>query len=253
MRKYVKRVRRPRRRINRRRGRSGVPRGPGGKRLGGFTILRHTTTPFYLTNSSTQGVPIISDPPAGTPMFNLGAPTVHPVFTNLYSVPFATSFSLDQIDGYNELTALGDLYRINKVWIRAKWNTSAIGGADSGSGYATAMPTLYWIEDYDDANVQSVPSIRQKMGLHNKALSSTRYVQLAVRPKPAVSAFNTSTSTTSAYVVPKGSSWVNSTYPSVAHYGLKGYIDNMDLLTVNSVTSCLTLEVLFSVSLKNLQ
>ena len=243
MRKYA---RKPRRRVRRvRRARRVGPRS-----LGGFTILRKSP-PTYLTNTATAGIPNISVN-AGTQQFYIGTPEPHPVLTNVYSVPFSCEFSVDQLVSNSELLTIADQYRINKVWIKCIWNTQAIGGPVGTGGYASVTPQLLWIQDYDDSSVNTTLQLRQKMGLRLKSLSPNRFTTITVSPKVAKQAYDGLT-TTSAYVVDKGKQWVNSSYGSVPHYGIKGFVQNLDLNTLNAVTSCLTFEVMMSVSLRHLQ
>lgn len=228
-------ARRPRRRVRR-------------NPEGGFKLTRRVPC-AYLCNSGVTGIPSWTGPAA---LLNTGTPVAHPVYPNIYTVPFSMAFSLDMLSQYTELINIADRYKINSVSVKVLYSANSImGGPSGGSGFSSIQPTISWLPDYDDATPPTTTLLDAKMGLKTKALGNGKFVSIRVRPKVAQPVYDGLITT--AYTVPTKQLWVNSVATGVPHYGIKGYISNWDMLANTNVTSAFTFDVTFNVSLKDLQ
>jgi len=237
------RLRRPRLR------RARLRRVPRGLSTGGFTISRRIPT-CYITNSNEVGIPIAVQPPAGVNLLQVGAPVVNPVFGGVYTVPFALQFTLDQLAGYTDISQIADKYKIVKANVRVMYNATAVQGSNVAAQYPSFAPSVTWVPDHDDFAVPTPIQLQQRMGLRTKALTRG-YANINVSPRCASVAFNAGI--VPAYSVPSKPQWVNSTYTSVPHYGLKGYIENMSLQANSGATSAVTFIVTLTVKARELQ
>lgn len=129
-------------------------------------------------------------------------------------------FSLNQLPGHSELTALYDQYKINMVKLEV---IPQFDNANVGSSTSTNVITQnYSVIDYDDITVPTtMDTLMQYQNL--KRTPSTRIITRVVRPKFASELFNTSIAT--AYRPSSG--FVDCNYDTVEHYGCKfGFSSN---------------------------
>lgn len=172
-------------------------------------------------------------------LINLGTPVIAPVGGG-YIVPFALQFSLGQVIDSTELTALFDQYRIRAVDVRVRYlsNTSTVSGT-------SFLPAILWGPEYDD-NLPSV-GIRPRADtiMHSFASDSVE-ARLCIRPRPAPVVLD---APLPGYMVPDRPQWIDSAYPNVAHYGIKGEIQNM-VLPADAESSTFSFEVIFDIECK---
>ena len=223
-------------------------RGPRVLGSGGFTIRRKVPD-IWLANSNTLGVPVQGGG-GGASALVVGTPVVNPIFGGVYSLPFTFTFTLDNLVGYTDITNICDKYKITNVVIKAMYNATAVQGSNVSAQYPSFMPAIKFITDHDDANAPTVSELNQKMGLKSKTLANGRMVKMRVSPRAAVALYQP---TTTPYAVPSKALYVNSSYPLVPHYGIKGYLENFVLQSNTLATSCITFELEYTVHCKDLQ
>lgn len=213
---------------------------------GGFTVTRQCT-PIFISNSSVVGTPQQS-PAAGSCALTLGTPVSNPLISGHYDVPFAMDFNLSQINNFSDFTNIADRYKITKVDVKILYNANAIAGSAALGSYPSMLPVIHWINDQDDNGVQTALSLREKMGLKSRTCGDGKFVKFSVVPKPAaVVAPGT------AFAVPTKPMWINSSYTTVPHYGIKGYFQNWSLQVASTAVSCFTFELKYHVTLRDLQ
>lgn len=238
-----RRPRRYRKKAPARRMRRRVPRALN---QGGFSVTRQCT-PIFISNSSVAGVTQQS-PASGTCALTLGTPVTNPLISGHYDVPFTMDFNLSQINGFTDFTNIADRYKITKVDVKILYNANAVAGSAALGTFPSMLPIINWIPDHDDNGVQTAIQLREKMGLRSRTCGDGKFVKFSVRPVPAnVLAPGT------AYAVPTKSQWVNSSYTTVPHYGIKGYFQNWSLQTASSAVSCFTFELKYHIALRDLQ
>ena len=236
-----------RKRVARRR----VPRAPRLGQQGGFTVVRRLPT-AYISNSSIAGVAQVSNPASasGTNMIVLGSTVSHPVFGATFSLPFAAGFTLDMLAQYTDLTNIADQYKISNVELRFQYNASDIAGQPIGASAPATIPILKYVVDYDDAALETVTALQAKMGLKTKPLTDGKFHSVRLSPRVAAAVYGTSLA--NAYAIPKPQ-WLDAQTSNTPHYGLKGYIENLPLSSTGLLTTCITVEVVYTVQLKGLQ
>lgn len=204
-------VRRFRRRNNKKTKRTRKPRAKRSA-TGQFKINRMMTA-FGITKGITAGL-ITS---GNTSVLNFGTPVLSVNgITSFYDVPFSLQFSLDQLQGYTDITNISDRYKLLSASI-------TIHGGNTAAAVGSNMPWIEYIVDHDDASVPTIASIREKMGVRNKGFNQQGILRLSVPSlRVAQSVYNTSL--TSGYAVPGKATFINSLYPAVPHYGMKGVL-----------------------------
>lgn len=217
---------------------------------GGFVVSRKTSD-IWLSNSNTAGTPLVRDKEGNvSTILILGTPEANPVFGNTYSIPFVFTFKLSDLAEYSDITSICDKYKITNVKIKAMYNATATQGSSSSASFPSFMPLIKYVTDEDDENPQNVESLNAKMNLKAKTLSEGRLVKMSCRPKVAPAVYN---GISAAYSVPAKSQWINSGYPTVPHYAIKGYLQNFSLQSNTQATSCVTFQLEYTVKVKDLQ
>jgi len=221
-----------------------VPRAP---RNGGFTITRQST-PIYVSNSTVVGN-LQQSPATGACELAFGAAVSNPLISGHYDVPFAMDFNLSRINGFTDITNIADRYKITKVDVKILYNANAISGSPALGNFPSMLPIVNYINDADDATVPANGQVlREKMGLRSRTTGNGRYIKFSVRPKPALTV-----QPNTAYAVPTKAQWINCSYTTVPHYGIKGYIQNWSLQTATTAVSCFTFELTYHVQVRDLQ
>ena len=219
--------------------------------MGGTVLTRRVPT-CYIANSSVFGAVQIANPSGGTAMIQTGGIITNPFFGNNYTVPFSLQFTLDQLAQYTDITGFCDRYKITNVTVKFQYNTDSVQGFPTATqGTPNIVPSLCWIVDSDDFALQTPTELNAKMGLKRKALNNGAFHSIKLRPKVAPAIFQSGIAT--AYSVPSKSVYLNSAYPSVPHYGVKGYIDNFYLGGSGGAASCITVDVTMTVALRDFQ
>jgi len=238
----------PRRRLGRRPAVKRKPTRPRGN--GGFLISRRSP-PIYVTNSSLAGVPDNTNPI----ILTLGTPELLPITigTDNYQLPFAMSFNLKQLAQYTDIVNICDRYKIVSAMVKISYNANSTTGTGAGAINASPqfMPIVNYIVDKDDDGVQTSNQLLARTGLKSKVFrNGNDFVKIKCAPVPAPIVYD---GVASAYSVPATAQWINSGYPDVPHYGVKGYIQNFCLLSATQVVSALTFDVTLVVHAKDLQ
>jgi len=174
--------------------------------------------------------------------------TAENVYGDVYNLPFTMTFRLSDLIASSDITQLADQYKLNWVKVSINYNSN---NADSNS--PASIPGMYWIEDQDDATVQNVSSLRQKMGLRYTFWGSNRtHLAAVVQPKPVALLYQDSGT---GYQIPLRRTWINSASPSVPHFGIKGYFSNLYLPSNVGKTAftAMTFDVTYSISAKDFQ
>lgn len=132
---------------------------------------------------------------------------------------FSTTFALDQVRNYGEFTSLFDHYKINKVQLKFFLKTDPGASAAASAMY----PRLWWCIDHDDNSLENIDSLRERGNSRNAALLPSRPIVINIKPSTLNMLYNGVASTAYAPVYNR---WLDATYPSMPHYGLKYAIDD---------------------------
>lgn len=185
----------------------------------GYVKIIRRSPEMFITNSGVANTPVVVDTTGSC--LQLGAPVANQWGT--YDLPFSLQFMLSQLLNNGDITNLADKYRIKSAYVRIFFNSS-----NSSTGSLYSMPQLYHITDHDDSSPATPAQIRERMGVkYTTFKNASSYIGIRCNPVPAATLFNSAVS--SGYEVPKVSPWINTAYPSVPHYGIKGILTNVNL------------------------
>lgn len=220
--------------------------------LGGFYISRRMNS-IYLTNDLAGGAMNNSNALVVT----LGPPEqVLPASVDTFNVPFAFNFSLKQLLQFTDITAICDRYKIVGATVKFSYNAntawgSAAGATGGGLQQANFMPIVNYVQDYDDDGVQTVQQLLARQGLKQRVFKNgNSQVVIKVAPRPAAQIYD---GATAAFAIPNRPQWINTGYPDVPHYGIKGYLQNVGLASIANYYTCFTVDVTLKIACKDLQ
>lgn len=151
----------------------------------------------------------------------------------------AAAFNIGWTNGYGELVALYDSYKITNVKITLLPNLQANGwgpdplGGGGNSGVSPPVPQIRWYFDRDDATVPTAVTLEefnQRPGVRRFIMGHAKKYVFNVRPKPNTALDNGAGAAT--LVGLNRSQWINFSNTSVPHYGLKFVL--MDLPQLNT-------------------
>nr|UZT54551.1 MAG: capsid protein [clictolig virus 1] len=208
-----------------------------GKRKAGNLSCSRNTLPLYLGPPASGGTVGTLQTAGATANWSLGSGLTAPsggMVPGLYDVPFSKYYTLSDVINQTDFTFLFDHYQIKKVKHIFRISAYAVSGA-VGAGVATqadnllTMPTVYWIQDQDDASVTNASDIRERMGHRSKQLTPERPVTITVYPRMDTAVYNAGTLALSAAAIGGSRTWLDCANPQIQHNGLRGFIGNMDL------------------------
>lgn len=152
-------------------------------------------------------------------------------------------FSLDQVPGASDFTALFDQYMISgvKVDFRLILDPSA-----QAFGSAT-YPNLYVRRDYDNTASETIQEIAQDNRSKRFVLLPNRARSIYLKPALQAEYFNTSTALTDKS--PVWNKWFDCSNTTMKHLGLKWAIDTMGILLTPGIT--MTVEFTYYLKMKN--
>lgn len=219
----------------------------------GSISMKRVAQSVVIRNTAVAGTPAVSGY-AGAAVVNnliqLGTPEADTNYSHaIYNVPFSCQFSLNQLVQYTDLTGLADRYCIKGVAIKAKYNANTVD-ATAGTTLLGNVPVMKWVVDNDDAAPQSVSSLQQKMGLKSIVMANGKFAKTYVRPH--AQAYLIGGAAAGGNVLTRRA-WINSAQVDIPHYGLKGYIEGLNLQAITQLDSVLQFEFVFYVGLKDLQ
>lgn len=176
--------------------------------------------------------------------FAVGTPVAVAGLTNIYDVPFSFQARLDELEAYTEITALFDQYKITSL--KAKVQSTLTTGTQN----ATVVPYIEYVTDHDDSIPPTITQMRQKMGSKVKFFNSAHpYVTMFCRPRAQV---QLNDGLVSAFSPAQRATWINSSNPTQAHFGIKGIIRNV-AISATAGTSPFIIDVELGVALKDIQ
>jgi len=210
-----------------------------------LNIVRKTNT-CYLANTVTAGIPI-AVPGAGMNANWLQLGTAVATNGSNYDIPFSMEFRLSDIVGYADITNLCDDYKINNVKVTIYYNSN-VAGVDSPA----SIPSIFYVNDNDSSEVTTVSTFRQRMGIRYKQFTANKpRISMKVAPKVAPIIYDGLT--TNGYSIPLTTTWLNTAFPTVPHYSLRGYFSNVYCPSILDKTqsTLFTFDITYSVTGKD--
>lgn len=164
--------------------------------------------------------------------------------TACYQFGWSHDFRLVNAVGSTEFTSLFDKYKITgiKYKIMYQCNDAQVAGSQ-------VLPIIHYAVDTDDTSTPaSLTAVQERSNVKTKVLGNTQTISFFLRPKVASSLYQSSIST--GYAVTKAP-YINSTYSSVPHYGVKVWMNNVYMVTANN--TAITIEPTYYLALKDVQ
>lgn len=183
----------------------------------------------------------------------VGTPYQTPAFvgSTYYNVPFTADFQLNDLINFGDLTQIADKYKIKWVKIKAYCtsNTASAGGT-------AQLPSMLYCMDDDDvsmpaSNTTGLQTIREKMDSKLKQWQQNRPITFFLRPK-ILSAINGPVGTPVSSAV-LSSRFLDCNHPDIPHYGMKGYLQDVNLASTASVYTQFKFDIIYGVTLKGIQ
>lgn len=163
---------------------------------------------------------------------------------NLTTNPSGTlQFSLDQVPGSSDFTALFDQYKITGVKVDFRL---ILDPAAAAAGSAT-YPNLYVRRDFDNTANETVAEIAQDNKSKRFILHPNKVCSIFVKPALQAEYFNTSSGLTDKS--PVWNRWFDCSNPNMQMLGVKWAIDTMGILLTQGNT--MTIEYTYYLEMKN--
>lgn len=184
----------------------------------------------------------------------VGTPYQTPAFvgSSYYNVPFSIDTNLGDLLNSAELTAIADKYKIRWVKVRvfATSNTASAGGTSQ-------LPSLLWSVDEDDSAVPAssttgLNTIREKMNSKYRQFKQNGgSISIFYRPKITNTIAGAGGAATAAGVIP--APFIDTASPTIPHYGMKGYLQDVNLAATPGVYTQFKFDISMGVTLKDIQ
>jgi hypothetical protein len=123
----------------------------------------------------------------------------------------------------SEFAAIFDQYRIKRVTVRMDWDLDSF----SYTNLAQVAPLLFVVADYDSSVDAAVNDLMQYPGLINHSFMQNGYSPLIVELSPRPLMDVASTGVLTAYAPSKVTPFIDTSYMTVPHYGIKVSCVNM--------------------------
>lgn len=214
----------------------------------GVIHLTRKTEEQNVYNTAVAGVAAASGS-----VVTIGAPYQTPPFagSTYYNIPFSMDCALSDLVNSTELTAIADKYKINYIKLRlfCTSNTASSGGTSQ-------LPSVLWSTDQDDAGIPAsskggLDSIREKMGVKVRQFKQNGGpLNIFIRPKVSSGVFGGATVQGAGVIK---APFLDCALPSIPHYGLKGYLQDVNLAATPSVYTQFKFDVTIGVTLRDIQ
>jgi hypothetical protein len=135
--------------------------------------------------------------------------------------PLSFSFALSDILKASEFTTLFDKYHLDKavVFIQMINNPNAYYKPNEiASNPNNFYPKMWYIRDHDDSSTTTIAALKERVSVKCVVMQPDKVVKICVKPEVAMQVYKTLTTTGYA---PKYGQFIDMTYNTVPHYGLK--------------------------------
>lgn len=184
----------------------------------------------------------------------IGTPYQTPAFvgSTYYNIPFSIDTTLSDLINSTDLTQIADKYKIKwvKVKVFATSNTASAGGTSQ-------LPSLLWSVDEDDAAIPAsstagLNSIREKMASKYRQFKQNgSAISIFYKPRITNTVGGAAGVATPAGVMT--APWLDCNNPDIPHYGVKGYLQDVNLASTASVYTQFKFDISMGVTLKDIQ
>jgi len=134
-------------------------------------------------------------------------------------------FTLDSLPNVAEFNNLFDQYRIKKIEITLKLINvpeNSGGPLTNNANYGNFYPTIWWVNDKDDAAPYTLAQIKEVQGVKHRVLFPNRELKMSVTPTMLTQMYRTAVTTGYS---PKRASYCDIAQMDTAHYANKFVVD----------------------------
>lgn len=205
-------------------------------------LIKRLGEQITLTNSGVGGLPALNQDGVGS--FVQGS-VVGGSLPGTFQFPLTAQFKLSSAIDHLDLTDLFDRYKITGVKLKILFqnNTSSVTGQ-------SALPVMYSAVDFDDNTPPTAyQQVLTKSYCKTRILNGNRTFSMFVRPRMLKELGSSSAGF--AGNSSERSTWIDSTYPDVPHYGIKFWIDNW--YSANDSNMILRIQPEYYLALKDVQ
>lgn len=239
--------------VKRRAGRAAVARRRARRKLrmnNGMLTLTRRISEQNIYNTAVAGTAAASGS-----VVTIGTPYQTPPFAGspYYNIPFSCDVVLADLLNYTELTALADKYKINwvKLKVYATSNTASAGGS-------AQLPSILYSLDEDDATVPAssttgLNALREKMSSKLRQFKQNGSgFNIFFKPK-IMNVIGGAGGVTTAISAPISAPYIDCSNVDVPHYGVKGYLQDVNLTATPSSYTQFKFDITVSLTLKDIQ
>lgn len=169
-----------------------------------------------------------------------------------YNVPFTIRHKLNDLLNFAELTAIADKYKIK--WVKVK----IFATSNTASSASTAqLPSIIYSIDHDDANMPAsntagLNALRERMSSKVKQFKQNQPITLFYRPG-IVQAVQVAAGATPVNAAVGKARFIDTNVVDALHFGVKGYLQDVNLATTASVLTQFKFDISMGVTLKDIQ
>lgn len=193
-------------------------------------LIKRLAEPVFIQNGNTN--PIMSH--NGNGSFYFGSP-VGGTLPNTWEFGMSSSFQLNSVIDYTDITQLFDRYKITGIALKLHYLAS--GGLATG---AVSLPTVHYAYDFDDADIPgTLQTVITKAYCKTRVLNANRPTKIYLKPRLSKEIFNSPVSTGYSSEKP---CWLDCNSAGVPHYGVKfwitewnGGVDNNNALRIQPI------------------
>lgn len=163
------------------------------------------------------------------------------------SISAGRSFSLQDLEGYNDFTALFDQYRITGIMCEIRLVNNPDGatwGGTATANYATFYPRLWICSDDDDNVAPGLNYLREKQNVKQYVVTPDKIIKFFFKPKVLMESSGVGVL---AGQTPKSGVWLDSAQATIPHYGIKACLDIEGQLVGGNQYTAVTMEFKFFV------
>lgn len=211
-------------------------------RLGYFKLVRRTAE-NTITNTNTLGISNLT----GT-VIAMGTPsTSTAALPGFYDIPCSAAFRLGDILNSGDITSLFDKYRMKWVKINI-YCTSTTAAVTS----LAQLPSMIYSIDEDDQSVPTVAALREKMGSKQRMFYPGKPISIFMRFPKVQRQLDTDSLISSGNEVARAP-WINCSYSTVPHFGLKFALLDVNLNTTSTSYTKFKFDITYCVEAKDAQ
>jgi len=138
-------------------------------------------------------------------------------FADYYDFGMGIQFRLSDLANANDFTTMYDQYRLDSITLSVSFLQSQASSASSA-----LLPTVYMIEDRDDATPPiTVSEVAGRQGYKMCTFGNRREFHFTIKPHTSGYAYDDGVAGNTGHNITKRGTWNDSAFPTINHYAMK--------------------------------